>query len=89
MPLGLALHFAVETTHTGMSRDVFCLGSARLNIPEFTWSVSYSIVNLLMFYKIAVPHPHGAIKMLFNTIVTDHYGGREGKHGYHLFYSIL
>ena len=51
MPLGLALHFANETTHTEMSRDFFCLGDARLNFPEFTWSVSYTIVNLLTFYK--------------------------------------
>ena len=38
MPLGLALHFANETTHTGMSRDFLCLGGVRLNFPEFTWS---------------------------------------------------
>ena len=51
MSLGLALHFANETTHPGMSRDFFGSGDVRLNFPEFTWSVSYSIVNLLMFYK--------------------------------------
>ena len=50
MPLGLASHFAIETTDSGMSRDIFCLGGIRLNFPEFTWSVSY-YVNLLMFYK--------------------------------------
>ena len=33
------------------SRDFFCLGGVRLNFTEFTWSVSYSIVKLLMFYK--------------------------------------
>ena len=34
-----------------MSRDLFCLGGVRLNFPEFTWSVSYSIAKLLLFYK--------------------------------------
>ena len=51
MPLGLASHFAIETTDSGKSRDFFCLGDVVLNFPEFTWSVSYSIVNLLIFYK--------------------------------------
>ena len=51
MHLSLALHFANETTHTGISRDSFCIGDVRLNFHEFTWSVSYFIVNLMMFYK--------------------------------------
>ena len=90
MPLSLALHFANITTHTGVSRIFFCLGDVRVNLPELTWSVSYSIVNLLLCYKNnSTSHTHGAINMLFNTIVTDHYGGREGKHGYHLLNSIL
>ena len=51
MPLGLASHFAIETTDGGMSRDFFCLGGVKLNFPEFTWSISYSIVKLVMFCK--------------------------------------
>ena len=51
MPLGLASHFTIETTDSGMSRNFFCLGGVRLNFPEFTWSVSDSIVKLLIFYK--------------------------------------
>ena len=89
MPLSLALHFAIEMTHTGMLRDFLSLGGVRLNFPEFTWSVSYFIVELLMLYKNIVCHTHGAINMLFNTIVTNHYEGREDKHGYHLLYLIL
>ena len=72
-----------------MSRDFLCLGGVRLNFPEFTWSVSYSIVNLPSFTKITVRHIHREINMLFNTIVTDHYEGGEEKHGYHLLYSML
>ena len=51
MPLGLALHLAIETAHTGISRDFLCLGDVRLNLPKFTWLVTYFIVELLMFYK--------------------------------------
>ena len=51
MPLGLALHFTIEITHTEMSRDFLCLGGVWLHFPGFTWSVSYFIVKLLMFYK--------------------------------------
>ena len=86
MPLGLASHFAIETTDSGMPRNFFCLGGERLNFPEFTWSVRYSIVQLLMFYKIAVRYTHEGNT---NFGITDHYGGRESKYGYHLLYSIL
>ena len=51
MPLCLALHVAIETTHTGISRDFICLGSVSINVSEFTCSVSYSIVKLLILYK--------------------------------------
>ena len=51
MLLGLGLHFAIETAHIGMSRDFLGLEGARLNFPAFSWSVSYSILKLLMFYK--------------------------------------
>ena len=51
MPLGLALHFAIQTTQAGMSRDFLFIGGIRLNFPELTWPVSYFIAKLLMFYK--------------------------------------
>ena len=59
MPLGLALYFANKTTHSGMSRDFFCLGDVGLNFPEFTGSVSYPIVSLLMFCKNNMSHTWG------------------------------
>ena len=37
---GCVLHFPIKTTHTGTSREPFCLGNVRLNLPESTWSVS-------------------------------------------------
>ena len=48
MPLGLALHFYIVTMH--VARLLMRRG-CQVNFPEFTWSVSYFIVKLLMFYK--------------------------------------
>ena len=45
MPHGCALHFPIKIKHTGTLRELFCLRGLRLNLPEFTWSVSCSIVT--------------------------------------------
>ena len=45
MPQGCALHFPIKIKYTGTSRELFYLGGLRLNLPEFTWSVSCSIVT--------------------------------------------
>ena len=42
---GCALHFTIETTHTGTLQEPFCLCDVRLNLPESTWSVSCTIVT--------------------------------------------
>ena len=54
MPRGCALHFPINTKHKGTSREPFCLGEVRLNLPELAWSERCSIVNDLYGGRIEV-----------------------------------